>query len=83
MMVTLSFILVSASLFVLTLLFDLFVFKSTVYEAALNIFYAEIAAGRVIALFVFFLGLGSSLFIDIRLYKNKKAEKTQSKGSGS
>ncbi|MCA1040668.1 hypothetical protein LCM00_14235 [Bacillus infantis] len=83
MMVTLSFILVSGSLFVLTLLFDLIVFKSTVSEAFLNIFHAEIAAGRVIALFVFFLGMGSSMFIDIRLYKNKKAEKVQSKGSGS
>ncbi len=82
-MVTFSFISVSGSLFLLTLLFDLIVFKSTVLEAALNIFYAEIAAGRVIAVFVFFLGLGSSLFIDIRLYKNKKAEKAQPKGSGS
>jgi uncharacterized membrane protein YeiB len=82
-MVTFSFILVSASMFVMTLLFDMFVFKSTVREAVLNIFYAEIAAGRVIALFVFFLGLGSSLLIDLRLHKKKRAEKAQQKGSGS
>jgi hypothetical protein len=82
-MVTLAFIMVSTSLFVLTILFDLFIFKSTFLEAVLNIFYAEIAAGRVIALFVLFLGLSSSLFIDIRLHKSKRAEKAQQKGSGS
>jgi hypothetical protein len=68
---------------VLTIVFDLFVFKSTIREAMLNIFYAEIAAGRIIAIAAFLLGLGSSLVADYRLYRNKKAQKTQQKESGS
>jgi hypothetical protein len=81
-MVTLGFILISVSMSVLTICFDLVIFKSTLGEAVLNIVYAEIAAGRMIALAGFLIGLGSSLTADYRLYKNKKSQKTMQKGSG-
>jgi uncharacterized membrane protein YeiB len=82
-MVTLGFISICVSMSVLTIIFDIFVFKSTVLDAVLNIFYAEIAAGRIITIAAFLLGLGSSLVADYRLYKKKKSQKTQQKESGS
>lgn len=74
-MVTLAFFLVIILLSVIVSFFDTMIFGYSFLEAAINLFYTEIAVGKYIVLLGIFSGMISSVIIDIRIHLNKKSVK--------
>lgn len=74
-MVTFCFFLVFFLLLVVTTVFDMLIYKKSLFETLYMLLHAYIGAGRSLVYLGAALGLMSAMIIDYRLHKRKKMKK--------
>jgi hypothetical protein len=82
-LVTLVYIMIFILLSVLFSLFDMKLFNYSYFHAMWNLFYTEMSSGIHFLLLFSFIGLVLCVFIDIRIYLNKKKSKKTKGGQTS